>query len=1202
MESTYLQALFTTAWSVQESVATGFVPWVYWGLIPSSFTYGAKMLNIYRKTNPFGKPEKLSVDFEGKTLAEVISPYTDSGNEFSYPTLVRVNEIPWLRKDWNNVVPDNSKVEVVALVGAAIPLALLIVNAIVLTATVAFTAYGIYKARKAMRALRAGRGQADADPFFSVDGHSNKANLNNPIEVAYGKNRMWPSYIGRPYRTYFDDRMAGWDNTSYVKNTNFVQIFCIGQGDFEVHAVQVGEVPLESYRGMRYEIVRPGEVSPSLARIMYIQPDFEEVTLAVNQSTDTFSMSPPGKTSNNFEIDVEFPTNGEFSFTVTLTEMNITTGALDGAVYTMYMSRPFNHAGGGTDESNPPPHRHTFAFSNGSPNSRYSLSIKNDTTSQSLKILELRSYMNPSIPVGYEDKTLLIVNYFVTSLSEDIVKDKINVIATRKIKTIQIAGASRFEIVQPSRSIPWAIYDVLTNSTYGGGLSEEFINLEALSEMDGELSRLNIYFDYVFNQATTVSDAVKVIAAAGRCSLSYDGSRLTLVRDDGNSIPEAMYSSENILPGSLSWATELFDPTDPDAIETSYIDIDSGEEHTVVFTPEDSFANNVQKVNLQGVSGRVRAWREAAYRMRKTQLVRDTFKFKTGMEGYIPSIGAVALLSSELEGMGVAGYVETYAEGWAVLSRPVTVATSGPLGRIVFRRDDGSAMGPYTITATAEEITTGSFKSVFVGNIDFDMDFWRTDKEPVHFIFNADPAITVATKVQIENAVPSDDGTIEMTVTNFDPKVYEFDNVTPYDNDSIPDPVDTILAVPWVKVDSIPHPVTSEGFPYTRIKWGACFGATYYKVYVGGIVVWTGTDTYLEWPILEGDEIEVIVSVVSGAIEGPPYIVKVTVTGDHTIANPTIREVSLNESDAITVTWYDNLGADYYEVRVLTYVSAVNPQGWYKVQGTCFKYTKAMFKNEFGDLLLSASSAVIGFDVRGVYGAFVTNISYQTITIPIAAAPASITIEQDPAVIVGPIYTRHRTIKWKEGVGSLPGTNYNIYMEIYNNGVESSTLTVRPWVKISTTDKLVFSTDLPIPQVQDANRTISVDAEYTHPVYGEGCYAYIVDADFILDPGDKLDYGLFIYDPADYTANPSFFTTGKFHPILKAGTSQIDGYVWIANATAAYLTGKRASMVYAHKDKDQIGSDWRVKGAIVADNGWFISTPPNCTTTFDIDA
>lgn len=73
--------------------------------------------------------------------------------------------------------------------------------------------------------------------------------------------------------------------------------------------------------------------------------------------------------------------------------------------------------------------------------------------------------------------------------------------------------------------------------------------------------------------------------------------------------------------------------------------------------------------------------------------------------------------------------------------------------------------------------------------------------------------------------------------------------------------------------------------------------------------------------------------------------------------------------------------------------------------------------------------------------------------------------------------------------------------------------------------------------------------------------------------------------------------------MIKSGSSQIDGIVWIAKATVAYLTGKKAAVVIPGCSTDaSSGSDWRVMGAIVADNGWFDPQPPNSTATFDIDS
>ena len=1055
-----------------------------------------------------------------------------------------------------------------------------------------------------MRALRAGQGQAEADPFFSVDGHSNKANLNNPVEVAYGRNRLWPSYICQPYRTYKDDILTGWSDTAYTKNTSLVQIFCLGQGSFDIHSVQVGDVLLESHRGMRYEIVQPGQSSVSLARIMYVQPDFKPIILSVGLSTDVFTMSPSGTKTNRFEIDAETSSDDSYVLNVNQYEVDDSGAVLTlTPAITTVLTRP-----AGTD-TNSPPHRHTFSFVSGSSTKRYAFKIQLTAHySGTVTILELRSFTNPTIPLGYSDKTLLVVNYFVTDLdSEDISSDKINVIATRKLKTINIAGTNRIEIVQPTRSIPWAFYDALTNTTYGGGLPETFIDVEALSELHGEFEKQEITFDYVFNQGTTVEDAAKAIAAAGRCSLAYNGSKLTLIRDYCQGPPEALFSTENIIKDSFSWSSEMFDPTEPDAVEASYVETDSGQEHTTLFMPEGSLGNNVQKLSILGVNSK-KAWGEAAHKMRRLQLIRDTFKFKTGMEGYIPSIGATAMLSWDMESFGESGYVEEQAGGWLVLSRNISVATGDVRAMLVLRRDDGSTMGPYQVLEVDSDDGSGKYRAVLISEIDFDVDFFRTDKEPIHFVSwpGSDYSPPITTKIQIEKVEPSDDGTISITATNYDPKIYEFDSVTPPANEYVP--VDPTSVVPFIRdlfVDSVKTPLTSTGLPYTRIRWAGSFGMHSYRLYINGSNVWEGTANYLERPLLEyGDySIKVVPLYYSGLAltEGTSSTGVVDVTTSPILINPGINASNYRfDDDGLTFWWDSVIAADAYEIRIEAGISGspvLSP--WYGTEATAFKYTKTMFKQDFGDLLITSVTIPLSLQARAIIGGVETSISTIDVTLTASSGPTNVTVVQDSAVIVGLTFTRLRTINWERAstTDAAKGTMYRIYMQAYINGVDSSTLSIKPWVRMATTDKCTFTTNTPVPEVQTFDKDVFPLNEIIDDIYGQGYRVQIgfSSSGFLINVGEQVDNGAFIYHSGSENA-------GKFHPFTKMGTTQSDGIIWLAKALLAEVTGAKAAIVFPHRRADiGGGSDWRVKGAIIADNGWFMSSAAG-TATFDVDA
>lgn len=1140
------------------------------------------MITLRVKTSPLTKFKSTEVEFHGRTLREVLEPMLVDG-EFPSPTVVRVNGIPWLRKDWGGYVEDESTVDVVSVVGADPATIFLIANIVTLVFSLGFTAYGIYKARQAMRALKAGLGQYESDPFFTVDGHGNKANLNNPIEVAYGRNRMWPSYIARPYKNYVDDRVPS-GLEGFRKNTTLTQIFCLGQGEFDIHAMKIGEIPIESYSGMRCEIVNPGETIVTSARVAYVQPDTEFDELLIEESSNLFVMTPRGISSKLFEVDIDSSANGTYTLAVSIYPIDDNDAATDSAPITTTLVRPE------TSDFNSPNHRHTFQFTTPTVG-RYSVMFKytthTETTSGTITIVELRCFADPTIPIQYSDKTLLVLTYKVSDLIEDVAKDTFNVIATRKLTCVYASGSERSVMVQPTRSIPWAIYDCLTNTVYGGGLSETFLDMESFSELDGELAKDGVFFDYVFNQNTTVEDAAKVIASAGRCFFSYNGSKLALVRDRCNGIPEAMFSCENIIKDSFSWSAEMFDPTEPDSIEASYVTPDSGQEFTTVFTPEGSAGQSVQKLSLQGVGSRTQAWREGAHRMRKLQLIRDTFKFKTGMEGYIPTVGSTAALSWDLTGMGVSGWVEDYDGGWLRLSRAATVATSGAvLGKILLRRDDGSASGPFDVLEGSDG-SAGVYKSVRIANVNLDIDFWRTDREPVHFIcWSGTGDAPSATKIQINDVSPSDDETIEITASNYDQRVYEFDSVpapSEADETTPVDPGTGAVGVPWVRVESLATPISPEGIAFTRIRWGRYFGTTSYKVYLNGVNIWSGGETYLDWQIDAGIDHVVAVSAMNGGAEGSGNSVTFDVGQTAILTNPTIDAGNLIvESDGLLIWWDPVLNADGYAVRVEV---DGGYSDWRFLEATEFKYTKTMSTSDFGWISVTGSSIAIVFHIKAIVGGVDTATSTLSTSLSKPSAPSAVVVEQDDPITFGFFnenYTRKRTIAWE-------GDNYckfRIYMEIYRNGTDSDVPTQKIYTLVAETDKKVFTSDRPVKRIILGGSLVIKNSAESDDFAGDGWNVTIGDAAGFacgMRQGE-LSADSFWYWVGDESS-------GKFLPTILRSAA-FDTF-WVGNLD---LVGTISCAIAVPHYILDAGTDWRVKCAIVADNEWLAGSLTAATT------
>ena len=1186
-------------------MATGLTGLDFWALTVLSFTSGDCMIKLRNKKHAFSTFVDSAIPFANQSIREVISPYMTEG-EFQIATIVRVNDVPKLRKDWDLPLQDEDVVDIIPVVGELVT-AMVVVNLVVLAASLAFAAYGTYKARQAMRALKAGQGQAEADPFFSIDGQSNKANLNNPVEVAYGRNRMWPSYIGRPYRTYRDDVLPAFSEVGLVKNSTFYQIFCIGQGEFDIHKIQIGDIDINSFSGVSVEIIPPGEVSSGVSKIAYNQPDFEEFELAVNGSSDVFKMSPSGISSSFFEIDIEIKTNNSYHIGLMFNVIDKDTGVINLAAGDFYYE--FDRETKYWDRS--PPHRNTFTVRDGlDPSLRYCCKVYNLTDSNTISVVGLRSFPTNDFKVEASDKTLLVVTYVALEFYNQI-KDKVNVIATRKLKTLisSFAGTTITSVTQPTRSIPWAFYDVLTNPVYGGGLSEDFIDINKLMELNETLAAQGLFFDNVFNQTTTVEDACKVIAAAGRCSIAYNGSKLTLVQDVCSGPAEAMFSAENIVDGSFQWSSEMFDPTEPDAVEASYVETDSGKTNTVLFIPENSTGNNVQKISITGID-RTTAWREAAHKMRRLQLVRDTFKFKTGMEGYIPTVGATAMLSWDLTAMGESGYVEGYTAGWLYLSRAISVATGAVRARIALRRDDGSVMGPFDIVSVVNVDSEGRYKSVNIGDIDFDIDFWRTDREPVHFVAWAGSGdIPVNTKIQIESVTPTDDGFVDITATNYDPKVYEFDSYEPPADEY--EPIDSegiIPVVPWVKVGVVKTPINSESKPYVLISWGSCFGASFYRLYVDSIKVWEGYETYKELSIASDVDTFIEVSAVNETSEGSKTTKVVSIGQSASTVQIDFADngVAKIVKDGIFISWGDVPNADYFQYRVLLAPSLTVMTSWIDCDANNAIFTKSEFRRTFATYVdFTTASVDLVFQVRAFVEGSYTAAFEKDLTIPVPYSPTGVVISQDVRVVISTTlsgatdqYRRKRTIKWQpsSNYSSIDSKlTYRVYAQVYIEGVGSTTPKINLWSLIHNSEDLQLTTDAALNyDTTSADEYLFENAVlYTHPIHGSGVKFNAVESGApSLTPDEVIPNGICVFSYVS-TPNPKMAT------LIQAGQAfNLDDY-FIPGFELADISG--CKFVIPRKACSLTTGVQKLKGFVIADNGFFISETVS-RTSFTVDA
>ena len=84
-----------------------------------------------------------------------------------------------------------------------------------------------------------------ASPTYSLTAQGNSARLLEPIPVQYGRHIAYPDFVAAPY-------------TEYAGNEQYLyQLFCIGQGEYDIEQIRVEDTPITSFAEVTTEIVPP---------------------------------------------------------------------------------------------------------------------------------------------------------------------------------------------------------------------------------------------------------------------------------------------------------------------------------------------------------------------------------------------------------------------------------------------------------------------------------------------------------------------------------------------------------------------------------------------------------------------------------------------------------------------------------------------------------------------------------------------------------------------------------------------------------------------------------------------------------------------------------------------------------------------------------------------------------------------------------
>lgn len=301
-----------------------------------------------------------------------------------------------------------------------------------------------------------------------------------------------------------------------------------------------------------------------------------------------------------------------------------------------------------------------------------------------------------SSPTSYAGTTTMTCNIRGGDRIAAETESLINVECTRILPVLR---GGVWQSPQPTREISAALGHIIRSVGYSDTTDIDLVELQRLEST--RWTPRGDTFDKVITDAETVKSYLQEVLSAGFSELTIDRGLLVPVRDEprGPSF-DHMYNPEVMLD-PLSYAFSMPDqPDDFDGVDVEYFDHITKQNETVECRLPGDLGTRVEKLRVEGVCVRYKAWRWGM-RKRRAHIYRQReYTFETELDALNSAYFDYVALGVATPGYGQSAEVVGYTAG-----PPITLESSETLDwtipgqyKVLVRRKDGSASGPYVAT------------------------------------------------------------------------------------------------------------------------------------------------------------------------------------------------------------------------------------------------------------------------------------------------------------------------------------------------------------------------------------------------------------------------------------------------------------------------------------------------------------------------
>ena len=209
----------------------------------------------------------------------------------------------------------------------------------------------------------------------------------------------------------------------------------------------------------------------------------------------------------------------------------------------------------------------------------------------------------------------------------------------------------------------WIIWDILTNTRYGGGMKSDRLDLIAFQDFADYCDTERLFWNGpIDSQVKNVWDAVQLVARVGHGQLVGKGTGYTLVIERA-ATPVMMFSVANMIEGTFK-ETWLPVADRANEIEVTYFDrLDNYKQRTIkVYDPTALSAGRPARnsaVTLYGVTDYDRAYKEGLFQLNLNRYILQTVEFGAPLEALACTVGSLVYVQHDMPQWGYAGRLET---------------------------------------------------------------------------------------------------------------------------------------------------------------------------------------------------------------------------------------------------------------------------------------------------------------------------------------------------------------------------------------------------------------------------------------------------------------------------------------------------------------------------------------------------------------